>query len=281
MFGQFTDMPNLGNYERALAHHNAIKPIRGRKEDVRPLCNTTTGRRKTHLRIRETLYRGLPAVACRYYDTDVVTYVSDGRVVVSNEYPSNSTNAFASDMLPYALGMARKHNSAWVYDRKGKAYWVPDGEVLELKQRDDMSWYPVEAFVCYKHVVDRRALREATNQYKPFMDNCINVAKLLGEDASKGTFYPKKPTASVLRDPEREGWGEATKYFIELSIVRRFAYPGSGGLRQVSDLKVSTLKRRLSDYVKTEHADIVFEKVAVPIGEFVKDANAKYIGASN
>jgi hypothetical protein len=66
-----------------------------------------------------------------------------------------------------------------------------------------------------------------------------------------------------------------------LSIARRFAYSSSGVWRQVSELKVPALKRRLSDYVKTEHADIIFEKVAVPIGEFVNDVNARYIGASN
>lgn len=282
MFGTFTDMPRLGSYERALNHYNSIKPIRGRTEDVRPLCNTTNGRRKTHLRILTTTYDELPAVACRYCHTDVVTYVIDGRVVFSNDYPSLSTNQFASELLPHSLSAGQKHSQTWLFDsaRGGDAYWVPAGEVLEMKQYDNrVGWYPVNAHIFYKHVVNRKTMREVTEQYKPFIEHCVNVAKLLGASVQEDREYHAVPKADALRDSEREGWGGAIKYFVQSAVVVRWDWHAKHPMQKDVRFDMNKLKKLLADYIKTAHHEDILERVAVPVGVCANDVNAKYLGA--
>jgi hypothetical protein len=277
-FSQFTDMPSLGSYKRALDHYNSITPIRGRTEDVRPLCNTTTGRRKTHLRILPTTYDGLPAMACRLYNTDVVIYVSDGRVVIDNDYPSQSTNSFASALTPFGMVLGRRYNETWVWCR-GQAYWLPVRAKLEMEQPDNgIGWYPVEPHTFYKHVANRKVLSAFTKQYKPFGDHCMNIVKLLGANAQANTEYVRTPDAQVLRDASREGWGEATKYFLKQAEVTTWTY---GYKSRITKLVPAKLKKALLDYVKVEHNEEIFEKEAAPIGVTVNDINCKYIGASN
>lgn len=277
-FSQFTDMPSLGSYKRALDHYNSITPLRGRTEDVRPLCNTTTGRRKVHLRILPTTYDGLPAMACRLYKTDVVIYVSDGRVVIDNDYPSSSTNMFASALTPHGIVLGQRYNETWVH-YKGKAYWLPVRAKLEMEQPDNcIGWYPVEPHTFYRHVANRKVLSAFTKQYKPFGDHCMNILKLIGADVQRNTEYVRAPDAQVLRDASREGWGEATKYFLKQAEVTAWSY----GYRNVSTKLVpAKLKKALLDFIKTEHNEEIFEKEAAPIGVMVNDINCKYIGASN
>ena len=277
-FSQFTDMPSLGSYKRALDHYNSITPIRGRTEDVRPLCNTTTGRRKTHLRILPTTYDGLPAMACRLYNTDVVIYVSDGRVVIDNDYPSLSTNSFASALTPHGMVLGQRYSETWVWCRD-QAYWLPVRAKLEMKQYDNgIGWYPVEPHTFYKHVANRKVLSAFTKQYKPFGDHCMNIVKLLGANVEENREYVRTPDAQVLRDASREGWGEATKYFLKQAEVTTWTY---GYKSRITKLVPAKLKKALLDYVKVEHNEEIFEKEAAPIGVAINDINCKYIGASN
>lgn len=278
-FSQFTDLPHIHGYASALKHYNSIKPLRGRTEDVRPLCNTTTGRRKKHLRILPTTYDGLPAMACRLHNTDVVTYVSDGRVVIDNDYPSMSTNSFASGVLPYGLEVGNRYNETWVYEHGRNVYWLPVRTKLELKQYDNgIGWYPVEPHIFYKHVADRKVLSAFTKQYKPFADHCLNVIKLLGANVEEDREYHRTPDAQVLRDASREGWGEATKYFLRHAEVTRWTF---GYRSKTTTLVPAKLKKAILDYVKIEHNEEIFYKEAAPVGMAVNDINAKYIGASN
>lgn len=277
-FSQFTDLPHIHGYASALEHHNNIKPLRGRTEDVRPLCNTTTGRRKVHLRILPTTYDGLPAMACRLHNTDVVTYVSDGRVVIDNDYPSMSTNSFASGVLPYGIDVCNKYNETWVFSR-GQAYWLPVRTKLEMKRHEDgIGWYPVEPHIFYRHVANPKVLRDFTKEYKPFVDHCLNVIKLLGANVEEDREYHRTPDARVLRDASREGWGEATKYFLSLAEITRWTF---GYRSNTTVLAPAKLKRELLHYIKTEHNEEIFYKEAAPMGVAVNDTNCKYIGASN
>lgn len=277
-FSQFTDLPRIHGYASALKHYDSIKPLRGRTEDVRPLCNTTTGRRKKHLRILPTTYDGLPAMACRLHNTDVVTYVSDGRVVIDNDYPSMSTNSFASGVLPYGFGVSIYRGRTWVF-QSSNAYWIPTRAKLEMKQYDNgIGWYPVKPHIFYRHLANRKVLSAFTKQYKPFADHCLNVIKLLGASVEADKEYYRTPDAQVLRDASREGWGEATKYFLRHAEVTRWTH---GYRSKTTVLVPAKLKNAILDYVKIEHNEDIFYREAVPVGLATNDINAKYIGASN
>ena len=113
MFGNITDLPTLFSYAEALKHYESITPIRGSK-NLRPICTTHNGRRKKHMQIIKTTYPkalgmaatpqgAIDAVACRLYDTDVITFVSNGDIIIDNGgYATNSTHSFIVGILTYA-----------------------------------------------------------------------------------------------------------------------------------------------------------------------------------
>ena len=95
------DLPTLHSFEDALAHFNKITPIRG--SELRPLCRTTNGRRKKHVQIVHSLHpAGDPreAVACRLYNTDVVTFYAGGDIVINTGgYATPTTHSFINNIL--------------------------------------------------------------------------------------------------------------------------------------------------------------------------------------
>ena len=114
MFGNITDLPTLFSYAEALEHYESITPIRGSK-NLRPICTTHNGRRKKHMQIVKTTYPkalgmaatpqgAIDAVACRLYDTDVITFVSNGDIIIDNGgYATNSTHSFIVGMFDRGL----------------------------------------------------------------------------------------------------------------------------------------------------------------------------------
>lgn len=111
MFGGFTDMPSLYTYEQALAHHDSIKPLRGRS--VRPICNTKNGRRKTQLTIRAHephLLEKRHSVTCEIYGVEALRFFDDETVEVNvGLYSGQAVNAFISSIL-YPLGYVYQKN---------------------------------------------------------------------------------------------------------------------------------------------------------------------------
>ena len=104
MFGNITDLPQIHSYEEALGHYAQIKPIRG-SNNLRPICKTKNGRRKKHMEI----VRRDDAVACRLYDTDVLTFFKDGTIEYnSGTWITNSTHSFASAILYPHVGFWTK-----------------------------------------------------------------------------------------------------------------------------------------------------------------------------
>ena len=73
MYGSNTELPNrILSYKEALNKYNAIKPIRGRSEDVRPLAR----RSNDNLTIRQDATTG--DVIIKFYQTDIITYDANG-----------------------------------------------------------------------------------------------------------------------------------------------------------------------------------------------------------
>jgi len=101
MFGYIIDLPTLRSFEDALAHFKSITPIRG--SELRPLCRTTNGRRKKHVQIVHSLHPAgdpMEAVACRLYNTDVITFYAGGDIVINTGgYANSTTHNFINAIL--------------------------------------------------------------------------------------------------------------------------------------------------------------------------------------
>jgi hypothetical protein len=95
MFGRFKGggIPALSSYAEAMAHWENVKPIRGRRDDERPLGD----RRKSEMQIA----RNLDTVICVLYHTNVITFHPDDTITVNvpEEWRTHTTAEFIHAVL--------------------------------------------------------------------------------------------------------------------------------------------------------------------------------------
>jgi hypothetical protein len=265
-FSTFTDMPRLHNYKQAYEHWKMIKPLRG--SDVRPLCPTTNGRRKKHLRIEVTD----EAVQCWLYRTPVVTYYSNGDIEIDNEYPSQSTNSFVSELLGNDASMCFRSGGTWLYTYAG--WWlVKDGLVLRRNTKGHLE--PINPHQHYIYKIDRKAIKNVRKQYAAFRAHVQNIAKLIGVGVCDIPYTGRpKSLHSIMRDESMEGWGEAVQYLLIQSS--RIAY-NSAEQKWGRWVYPSLIDRRIEETMKEYHAEELFYAEAVPMGQYKEDTNSKYV----
>ena len=99
------DVPYIQNYTQALTCHANIQPWRGYEPNERPLAK----RSQHHITIRK-LHDG--SVACKLYNTDVVTYHPDNTVTLV-PYASKTTDVMVSRLLNLS-GVAAHYTSGVV-----------------------------------------------------------------------------------------------------------------------------------------------------------------------
>ena len=143
--------------------YDAIKPIRGRAEDVRPI-----GERR---RDWERVEMDGDVVACRLYNTQVVRYYPDGRIGLRcGGWSSPLTADFAHTHSPWQC--FKRHNKLWVMvpteTEKYMYYPVPTEGELQFHLVGNY-WSPVGDVVVEKRVVNRERAKEARAPYRPFL----------------------------------------------------------------------------------------------------------------
>ena len=149
----------MNDYAFFKGRFEAIKPIRGRAVECRPI-----GVRR---RDWETIRMEGDVVCCRLYRTDVIKYHPDGVVELCTDgYQTNSTAAFMDEYSPFRAFKA--HNKVQVRVN-AVVYPLPDKGSLKF-HRVDREWQPVEPIVIKKEFVDRAKAKEAREKVKPFLD---------------------------------------------------------------------------------------------------------------
>ena len=268
MFSIMKDIPCIHSYEQALKKWESTTPIRGRAVDTRPLSR----RNKTHMLIEKTTYDALDAVACRLYNTNVVTFVCDGRVIIDNTWPSSSTNQFASRILPNAW-MQQRDGRVWLKTLSGA--WLV-GDELELKKDEHGRWTPTTTHEHYIHKLDRKKWAEVSAVFKPFMKHAMDVAKLLsGEGGYESKFLPRPEFMfTLMANQDREGWGAVMQWLFSKATVNRYSFDGR---RWIPSLSLPLLQKNMTDMIKREYSEELFRKELVPAGVYKKDSNGKYV----
>lgn len=159
-------------YEKFKAKHDSIKPIRGRTPECRPI-----GRRdRTHETIREVIIEGVPGVTCRLHNTDCVTYLRDGTILLyTGGWNTTTTAAFIHKHKHYPASCWKQHNKLWV--RTGEHVTPLPSNAADKP----LKLVPVESdtgMVLYrvvydtppkKLVVDRQKAKDARAPIMPFL----------------------------------------------------------------------------------------------------------------
>ena len=295
MFGNITDLPQIHSYEEALGHYAQIKPIRG-SNNLRPICKTKNGRRKKHMEI----VRRDDAVACRLYDTDVLTFFKDGTIEYnSGTWITNSTHSFASAILYPHVGFWTKQGHTEVsinwqhHEDHAKSYHISPNQTIKMKCEGD-SWVAIDPPKHFEYYLKRKEYNDKRKPLKEFQDHCIRMAKLADpteqqadnhftqeRGANDWWYYLdmyKDLTLHYHKDlvDGSNSWERLVPMLLETARVRRGNWVWETQTHEVTSyFDTQRIKDFISDVVKYAFADELFEERETSRRTFNK--NAKYI----
>lgn len=161
MYGNYTNsgIVTLPSYEKALKWFNDTPPIRGkgRNAGVKPLGH----RDRPHFQIHK---REGEAIACRLYDTDVVTFYPDGRIIIKTlGYITQTTTNFIGDVLGIPAYVQDKSVQILV---NGCPYRLKVQIVLRRNEEGRLQVEQAEQY--YTYHVNRKAKKDALTKVAPF-----------------------------------------------------------------------------------------------------------------
>lgn len=176
-------LPQVRTYEQAVRHEASITPIRGRTPELKPL-----GRR------RDTMYsirKGSgETIVIKMHYTDILTYYPDGRIAI---YLGGWATPTTKQAISAILGTHAPHlfqNSMWM-----EGYNSPDEDAtygkycIPTDTPAIVTWHPTHPRRLvihnyeqhYRHVINRKGMREVRARYAPFADYLESFIKLRGE----------------------------------------------------------------------------------------------------
>ena len=287
MFGGLTDIPRLSSYEEALAHLNGIKPIAGTgvNAGIRPLCNTSTGRKKPQYFIRKKRHPAAAskqAIECVLYDTPVVTFVEDGTIYIDMSYPSITTHAFISEILcGYRAYCSYRDSKTWLHCR-GKDWWLPHGYGITFKIMGD-GIEPVRPRLMDRYVVNRSKAKEVYAKYAAFTSHCVALSKLVDPKQSYGKTFSENffsvHDQSLLQTAEpNEEWSGAIRVVLADAVVYTAAFDwNTHTARNTYTLTPKKVRQVILDKLKQEHAEEIFEVIKAEVGVYTTCLNEEYI----
>lgn len=298
MFGNITDLPVLHSYAEALAHYESITPIRGSK-NLRPICTTHNGRRKKHMQIIKTTYPkalgwaatpqgAIDAVACRLYDTDVVTFTSNGDIIIDNGgYATNSTHSFIVGIMTYAhrvldplLAYSKAGSTVIeVYPPRGKRLVVMGDKPVTLRKVEDTREvaydFTEDVDVQKGYYLKRKVMGEKRKEVDKFRKFALACAKMIDPEQyqlGKVSLRPLPAEDIYAYMVDQDQWNDAFEALIYTTINREYNYYTR---RSCYSVDTSKLKRLMNDVLKYVHCEELFE--ARDTNNPLSNDNAKYM----
>ena len=273
MFGQITDLPSLRTYEEAVAHYESIVPIRG-SDNVRPICATKNGRRKKHMVIRKYVDG---SVACRIYDTDVVTFEPDGDVIFrSDGYATATTHGFANGILRDGVIYFGTRQNRTEITVGGNAHIMDGNDFFRLSKDNEGRYVAVNPPIQYEYYARRKVLTAKRKPVLAFQKHCLAMAKLADPEQQKGdssfAFYCRRTDLAynIMSDPTMKDWSELVQGVLSEARTTTYVYKRGREYR----FRDTLIKEFISDVIKHTFADEVFEKQEVSRKTF--NGNEKY-----
>ena len=250
------EMPALRTYQDALEHYESIKPIRG-KDWLRPIINTPNGRRRQHMQI---IKHRDNTIACRLYDTNVLTYLPDGEIHFTNGgYATNSTHQFATALLNrwdrYGCSFS-SHKGQTTATVRNKTVVVEDGETLKLKYDKDAGFDFIDPPKMHAYYLKRAPMGMRRKEIEPFTKYVLALAKLV--DPAQYEEYKGQQTAHWLYH-KVTGDEDARVEAAEHLLRRACRWRGDWLNRELSILP-KDITNMLDDMLKYMYAEDLFER---------------------
>lgn len=179
--GNCARLPELNSYAEAKEHFDKVLPIRGRREEIKPLGEK---RRFAWYTIRKNTianqYEGneYNTYACNLYGSDCVEFFPDGAVHIKTMgWHTPTTMAFVN-YVTRNFGFMNSFNGKWYWrvTATGKHYPMPsnyrgqDATPLILKPNADGILEPINQEPEHKYKVSRKAMNAIRKKYEEFRD---------------------------------------------------------------------------------------------------------------
>ena len=305
-YGQITHLPSITNYDAAVAHHDKIKPLRGTKPPLRPIC--IGHRHKKDYTIAHSDGFGESVIDCCLDGNRVLQFRPDGTIEVRVSDPWNLMRS--CDFISHVLDVTAQvkqgvmhicfEGSNWLVVPAVRPHtignrtslivrgkWRP----LDLSHEDSHASYYMERWVCkgiwsgVEEVTDnapmvlrvnKNVAKEVRKAIKPFTDDCIRIAKLVNFDGNVLTQNAKSNAPSLQQLPQCSV--EELKQLLEeqreklMPAIYKYA---QGHSWQTVELTAATIRAAVLDIAKYSHKNY-FKEVPSPKGKLVDDPNRKY-----
>ena len=262
-------LPVLRNYEEAKRQYNGTAQIRGKT--IRPL-----GKRSAqHMTILETKQDGVNAYACRLYNTNVVTYLEDGRIHLNHDgYTTRSTTAFADRILAHGR-VSSSGKSTLLYTCKQGVFVIPSGGIYL-----DANGSVIDPTPVIVHKINRKTMSALRKQYGTFTRYVRAISLLRDELHASEELANRIPHGAFMEAVNGEDtaqWYQA--YRSLLSLVRysstfRWSDRRPDGICRIA---LTSILRQFESILLKHYSEEVLVEEVLPVGQWKKDTYASYI----
>ncbi len=200
-------------------------------------------------------------IACRLYDTNVLTYLPDGEIHFTNGgYATNTTHQFATALLNkwdrYGCWFSSHKGQTTVTARK-KTIEIGGGKVLKLKYDKDTGFDFIDPPKMYAYYLKRAPMGMRRKEIEPFTKYVLALAKMVDPNDYRQPY--RRLTAGELYQMVRnnDDWHIAAEYLLRRCCVMRAA----GVYRQYSwSIYPEDIANRLNEMLKYMFCEDLFDK---------------------
>lgn len=191
---------NFASHAKAVAHFNAVKPIRGRIPELKPL-----GSNRSYTQCKITNDALVDSISAELYGRPCVTIYPDNTIkITSGGWVGPATAMFIDAVLPYAFGQVRLSKRRLIYTApqgqgntpaKTREFAIPEsGLWLKLSA----NWETAEPIIAdnaptlYEYKADRKVMNAIRKNIKPFLDAQYVMTSMSTtyDTAEIAYFYP-------------------------------------------------------------------------------------------
>ena len=304
-FGNSAGLQPIGSFKEAKGTFEGTTPIRGRREDVRPLGRNrrySDHRIVKHMKAVEEvgnpLGKWVESYSARLYRTDCVEWVSDGTIEVgTGGYRSPSTLSFINYTLQNRLGTIQSHGGKWYFHNysNGMEYYIdaempnrlrfePTGNQVQTNGGMMNAYDVVNPVQEYKRKANRKALNAIRKKYKDFIEYGSNMLSIDEKyQRCEGSYWEHQLTYSNWKGVEvlqrRTKLFKEVDKFIETGDLE-MAYSAVNCIASAFGSYNTCTKQQFikgfNEVLKYQFKEQAFISTPMPIGEAFFDCNAKY-----
>jgi hypothetical protein len=311
-FGNCGRLKSISTYKQAKEHFEWVTPIRGRKEEVKPLG---LNRRYTWYRIKENmrvvddgcLGAWQKTYSANLYNTDMVEWFPNGDIAIGTGGWRSPTSLAFINYTTQDFGHIESWNGKWYFTNKeSKSYLLKSKtkeKLLLVNTRRQIQSYargmvdvyePAHPQQEHKYSANRKEMNRLKKYYAPFTEYCKNMLLIdnkfnyTSEEMDKAfgkMTSPHMVSYSYHRDIAKEHrsfFMEKVGEFIDggsmnLNLAYNLALLGAksaAGWRQLCEPK--QFEDNFIEIIKNYHNEEVFKAAPMEVGIAFVDRNAKY-----